>query len=127
MQLQLQQPLSDNTNRGERRELLVRVCGNRHSQDVYVISPFFACISADRAPPPSVPSSRGPRFLSSLHSPRCSNARDERFINAVANGCRRTGAHRSINHFPLLLFSKFYRAFLLRFRNVRCQISEQPT
>lgn len=56
---------------------LVPACGNRRLQDVYVISPFFACISVDRPP-------ASPPFAVSSSPPRAPNlftdAREERFI-----------------------------------------------
>lgn len=56
---------------------LVPACGNRRLQDVYVISPFFACISVDRPPasPPFAVSSSPPRALNLF-----TDAREERFI-----------------------------------------------
>lgn len=71
-------------------ELLVQVCGNRRSQDVYVISPFFACISVDQAPLLPLPlPPLSARFLPPSHRRhRCTDARDERFLSGVVNGCR---------------------------------------
>lgn len=66
---------------------LVPVCGNRRLQDVYVISPFFACISADRAPAFPLCASFPlplPRCIQPLY--RCTRGT---VYNAAINGRRR--------------------------------------
>lgn len=87
--------LSDTSNRGERR-----VCGNRRSQDVYVISPFFAYISADRAPasPPSL--RRSPSCVQPLY--RCTRGT---VYNAAINRRRRVLTTGTNPLYPPLLFS----------------------
>lgn len=73
---------------------LVPACGNRRLQDVYVISPFFACISVDRPPasPPLAVSASPPRALNLF-----TDAREERFIMPpLMDGCRRRRRRRPL-------------------------------
>lgn len=106
-------------------ELLVRVCGNRRSQDVYVISPFFACISADRAPPSSVPSVPSSRSSLPLVPPltvvqRCTRSTVYKCRRERMSSYRRAPIYQS---FPSLLpfdaFKILFRAFFPRLRDVK--------
>lgn len=80
---------------------LVPACGNRRLQDVYVISPFFACISVDRPPasPPFAVSSSPPRALNLF-----TDAREERFIMPpLMDGRRRRRRENATRTRPILL------------------------
>lgn len=80
---------------------LVPACGNRRLQDVYVISPFFACISVDRPPasPPFAVSSSPPRALNLF-----TDAREERFIMPpLMDGRRRRRRENATRTRPRLL------------------------
>lgn len=88
MQLQQQQQSLFQTARIEVNAELVQVCGNRRSQDVYVILPAFFSHASSLITGASSPLPLS--FISSLHSPfaQCTDARDQRFISAVMNGYR---------------------------------------
>lgn len=122
MQLQQQQQSLFQTARIEvNAELLVQVCGNHRSQDVYVISSFFSHASSliTGASSPLPP----PPFLSSRlhHSLRRTDARDETVCK-----CRRESISpalkRQLLFFPLFRCVKVLLClFLLLDSDVICK------